>query len=358
MPESLTDQFISDFYTSLLHLSGAKLGDSLNNVFDGAGNSTGLALSGKRVVINNYIYPEGPSTPTEWLDTFFPVGCVQLTLHNSNPQTRIAGTTWQIIAEGQFLVGVGEFVDKNQDFRKFCEFGKDPGSGQTDGEYTSKLSIANLPPHRHDTNVGAGDVFASTGSNVGNGETFQATAVGVENSTFQWAHQQRLRNQLAAGSGWNLSNDYGNQTSNPDNVQDVVRRSLDLNFLKGSAANYSAIERAAFLTNTQFQYKEVIGLWNGETRFAASVIPEGAGPDWNFNAYNSCIELGAVDVGAAQAGELAENQSAAPVITRGTEQITFNEGTTNIQESTLVGEGKKFNNIPPSYGVYVWQRIA
>ena len=41
MPESLTNQFISDFYTSLLHLSGAELGDTLNKVFDGAGNSTG-----------------------------------------------------------------------------------------------------------------------------------------------------------------------------------------------------------------------------------------------------------------------------------------------------------------------------
>ena len=106
MPESLTDQFISDFYTSLLHLDGT----DLNRVFDGAGNSTGLMLSGGRVTINNYIYPEGPTEPTEWLDAFFPVGCVQLTLDDINPQTRIAGTVWQRIAEGQFLVGVGELV--------------------------------------------------------------------------------------------------------------------------------------------------------------------------------------------------------------------------------------------------------
>ena len=61
MPESLENQFISDLYTSLLHLSGADLGPTgpINNIFDGAGNSTGLALSGERVIVNNYIYPMG-----------------------------------------------------------------------------------------------------------------------------------------------------------------------------------------------------------------------------------------------------------------------------------------------------------
>jgi|TARA_R110002020_G_scaffold253067_3_gene466821 hypothetical protein len=359
MPESLTNQFISDFYTSLLHLSGAELGDSLNEVFDGAGNSTGLALSGKRVVINNYIYPEAFTTsPTDWLEAFFPVGCIQLTLDNINPQTRIAGTTWQIVAEGLFLVGVGEFIDKNQDYRKFCEYGKPPGSGQEAGEYMCGLDIPNLPAHNHDTNVGASDVFVSTGSNIGNGQTFQANAVGTTNSTEAWQAQQRRRNQLAAAAGWNMANDFGNRFSDPNDPQDMMRRSLDLNFLLRSAANYSATIRAGYLSNTQFAYKEVIGLWNGETRFVASKIPEGFGDQWDDNLYHICTELGAVDVGSAQAGDLAENQSVTPVIVKGTEQIAFNEGSTNIQESTEVGEGKKHNNIPPSYGAYVWQRIA
>ena len=105
--------------------------------------------------------------------------------------------------------------------------------------------------------------------------------------------------------------------------------------MKRSAANYNAVERADYLTNAQFQYKEVIGLWNGETRFVASVIPEGVGPQWDFNVYNACIELGAVDVDNAQAGELAVNNSVTPVIVKGSEQVTFNQGTTNITESPL-----------------------
>jgi len=352
MPESLTDQFISDFYTSLLHLDGT----DLNRVFDGAGNSTGLMLSGGRVTINNYIYPEGPTEPTEWLDAFFPVGCVQLTLDDINPQTRIAGTVWQRIAEGQFLVGVGEFTDKNNDYRKFCEYGVTPGSGQTAGEYMTTLTTAQLPPHRHDMNVGAADVFVSTGSSVGNGVTYQANAVGTTNSTQAWADQQRKRNQLAAGTGWNMDNDYGNVSGDPNDVSDTQRRSLDLNFLKQSAALYSAQDRADFQTNEKYQYKEVIGLWNGETRFVSdAILPDGI-PD--VNIYSLCKELGAVDVGEAQAGELATNQSVTPVVVQGTAQIAFNEGATNIRPSTEVGEGAAHNNIPPSYGVYVWQRIS
>ena len=235
MPESLTNQFISDFYTSLLHLSGAELGDTLNKVFDGAGNSTGLALSGDRVIINNYIYPKGPlSEPTEWLDAFFLVGCIQLTFDNINPQTRIAGTTWEIVAEGRFLVGVGGHTDKNTDYRKFCEDGLPPESGNKAGEYMTELNIGNMPAHTHTTNVGSNDVFVSTGTSVANGQPFVATGVGVTNSTQAWQEQQRSRNALGAASGWNWNNQFGNRTINNNDPQDIVRRSLDLNFQLGS----------------------------------------------------------------------------------------------------------------------------
>ena len=360
MPESLTNQFISDFYTSLLHLSGSELGTSLNRVYDGAGNSTGIQLSGDRVVVNNYIYPRGFSTKvTAWLDAFFPIGCIQLTLDNTNPQTRIAHTTWEQVAQGKFLVGVGGFTDKNNDFRKFCtDYENAEESGNLAGEYMNQLTVANLPPHRHDTNVGATDVFISTGSNVGNGRPYQATGVGTTNSTQGWQDQQRRRNQLGAASGWNWSNDFGNKTTNINDPQDVIRRSLDLNFLLGSAANYSAELRASYIENPSFEFKEMIGLWNGETRFVASQTPQGSGPNWDFNAYLFCKELGAVDVGQATAGQLATNESSTPVITRENDLITTNEGATNIRTSTEVGEGSRHNNIPPSYGVYVWRRIA
>ncbi len=149
MPESLENQFISDLYTSLLHLSGAELSSNLNKVFDGAGNSTGLALSGERVVISNYIYPQGFTTrpPLEWLDSFYPIGSIQLTLTEDNPTNRIAGTGWEQVAKGRFLVGTGTLTDKNGDTREFCPGGEEEealglrgGNGDTAGEYLTTLN--------------------------------------------------------------------------------------------------------------------------------------------------------------------------------------------------------------------------
>ena len=114
MPESLENQFISDLYTSLLHLSGAELTNKLNKVFDGAGNSTGLALSGDRVVINNYIYPKGYATAVEWLDAFWPVGSVKLTFNDQNPgeiyRTNIPPNEYLVRNNG-FLFDLNNFDD-------------------------------------------------------------------------------------------------------------------------------------------------------------------------------------------------------------------------------------------------------
>ena len=67
MPESLSQQRIADQYTSLLHVSGASIaswppkGNVPANVYDGAGNVTGISLSsvGDRAIINNYIKKNG-----------------------------------------------------------------------------------------------------------------------------------------------------------------------------------------------------------------------------------------------------------------------------------------------------------
>ena len=56
--------------------------------------------------------------------------------------------------------------------------------------------------------------------------------------------------------------------------------------------------------------------------------------------------------------ELANNANRASVVTRDNQQVNFNEGSESIRQSTSVGEGRKHNNIPPSYGAYVWKRIS
>tara|TARA_R110001599_G_scaffold48006_2_gene138621 strand:- start:6753 stop:9083 length:2331 start_codon:yes stop_codon:yes gene_type:complete len=163
--ENLARLRIADYYTSLLHVSGADI-EALpkNDVYTGNGRITGLSLSAvnDRVVINRYIEPVGFDTVTEWLDAFFPINSIMLTATNNNPTNRIAGTKWAPEAGGKFLAGVGEGTDTND---PSYTFNFSPGyggvrSGDIAGEYCVKLKASELAAHTHDVNSG----FVTVGS--------------------------------------------------------------------------------------------------------------------------------------------------------------------------------------------------
>tara|TARA_R110002020_G_scaffold202300_3_gene405376 strand:+ start:1180 stop:1800 length:621 start_codon:yes stop_codon:yes gene_type:complete len=146
MGESLQDQFISDSYTSILHLSGIDLNtppSTINGVYDGAGNPTGISLSGARVVVNNYVMPVGPSTPGEWLDAFYPIDSIKLTFDDSNPGDKIANTTWELVSQGRFLVGIGSGTDINELVATYTP-------GENNGEYSHTLTADELAAHSHE----------------------------------------------------------------------------------------------------------------------------------------------------------------------------------------------------------------
>ena len=395
MPESLKNQFISDLYTSLLHLSGAELGayGPINKVFDGAGNSTGIALSGKRVIINNYIYPKGYDTrpPADWLDAFFPIGCLQLTFDNNDPNTRIAGTTWGLVSEGRFLVGVGTYNDKNNDTYTFCP-GTPPAasdSGNEEGEYRHRLDINEIPSHSHLTNTGSNEIQVPSPVGVG-GIAESVAAAGKVNSTLSFAKQQQARNILANKIKWNFGsglNDYGsigslpvpmnwrspNPTEGYGEYLYPVKYGFDLNFLRGSARDS---ENPVFQNNANWQYKEMIGIWNGETRFISDCrntdgAPAGVGRRnipaqssqnglKNINWYDVCKDLGCVDISAADAGSILTERedNKMQLITAPTNIVNNQMGAVNNRQSSIVGLGAPHNNIPPSYGVYVWKRLT
>ena len=180
MPERLGPTRIADTYTTLLHVSGASIAsthlDGNATVFDGVGNSTGLTLStiDDRVIINNYIEPEGWSYQKEWLDAFFPINCVIVTADYVNPMSRIYGTKWVLQSEGLFPVGVGTGTDKNNDTFTFTAGGNkqrtDLANGDKAGEFRGGISINDLPPHSHTTDTQlelVPEQQAGTGTNVG-----------------------------------------------------------------------------------------------------------------------------------------------------------------------------------------------
>lgn len=72
---------------------------------------------------------------------YFPVGSLFFTTINSNPSSYLGGT-WERVAEGLFLVGVGKGTDVNGVERDFV-------SGANDGEYEHIQTLNELATHSH-----------------------------------------------------------------------------------------------------------------------------------------------------------------------------------------------------------------
>jgi microcystin-dependent protein len=414
MPESLANEFISDFYTSLLHLSGVKLENKLNRVFDGAGNSTGLALSGDRVIINNYVYPVGYASPVEWLDAFWPVGSIKLTFNDQNPGDYllpprsildgqdpnnfpgIQGTKWERVGEGRFLVGVGE-DEINGALRDFCPGGKEEeaaglreGSGDVAGEYEVELRLEHIPAHNHTTNTGAQTVQVR--SQVGGQTLFEGTPPGTTNSTQSFDQQQRARNALLV----NAINFDGDRTIGSTGLSEVIftdfdagpgmigsiMYGLDLGFTRDTSRDYSPGERSKFESVEGYKaaggflyqdndanwpnFKEMIGIWNGETRFVADLSSQGqrrgVNPEFgavaeSANPYTIAKSFGAVDYTDAVAGEFLAQHNKTQTTTADREVLDVVEGLAQNRATNFVGDNEPHNNIPPSYGIYIWKRV-
>jgi hypothetical protein len=162
MSASLENQFISDRYTSLLHLSGSSITAVLDSVHDGLGNATPIQISDARVVIgagssiidvnedeasvsiNNIQLPTA-STATTLYDVIFPVNSIYLTATNINPSNSFSGTVWELVSEGRYLAGVGTGSDKNGEQATIRA-----GSNlDTVGEYKHTLTESEMPKHKH-----------------------------------------------------------------------------------------------------------------------------------------------------------------------------------------------------------------
>jgi hypothetical protein len=169
MSASLENQFISDRYTSLLHLSGHNITADLDFVYDGKGNNSPIQLSDARVVIgagnatvdvdiiedcvtiSNVKFPYS-STTTTLYDIIYPVNSIYLTVDSINPGTRFTGTVWELVSEGRYLAGVGTGTDKNGSQVTVRE-----GDLDNIGEYNHTLSESEMPKHKHGFSGADGD---------------------------------------------------------------------------------------------------------------------------------------------------------------------------------------------------------
>lgn len=146
MLPDLTDQFIADAFTGILHTSKIPTtGANLPPVYDGLGNKTSFSvgsdgngasftgtLSSGNYSIGNY---------ATLIDYLYPIGSVYFSATDVNPQTRFTGTNWVRISEGRFIVGVG-FGNDGTESKEFLE-------GDNQGKYQTTLTLSELPSHNH-----------------------------------------------------------------------------------------------------------------------------------------------------------------------------------------------------------------
>lgn len=102
-----------------------KFVDVANNISSISGD-----LSNLETVVNGLV------------NTMHPVGSVYLSVDNTNPSTLFGGT-WEQIAQGRAIVGVGTGTDSNGTSKSFS-------AGNNNGEYSHKLTINEMPSHTHE----------------------------------------------------------------------------------------------------------------------------------------------------------------------------------------------------------------
>ena len=192
MPQSFTGQFISDCYTTILHLSTNSLESTQVTIYDGAGNasSISIALSGYGSTVSGVLsaqslkaggltYPVIDGNAQEvmttdgsgnlyWtnkssvsseavsaiLELLWPVGEIYITRRSCAPDTWLGFGAWELYGKGKTLVGIDP--DDTTGVDRFDALDNTGGSKRV------ALSAANLPRHRHNLVGDAGGQYYVT----------------------------------------------------------------------------------------------------------------------------------------------------------------------------------------------------
>lgn len=98
---------------------------------------------------------------TKMLDTVYPVNSIYISLDSTSPAS-LYGGTWERFGKGKTLVGVDE---ADTDFKT---------AGLTGGEKKHKLTIAEMPSHKHSFGI-----YQIDGSGYVNNKVAAATTYGL-----------------------------------------------------------------------------------------------------------------------------------------------------------------------------------
>lgn len=160
--QSLTNTNVAETYVGVLHAEGAPLPASGKaDIYDGFGNKSALQVGrdGNGVEVTGTL---GPNFASAIADVIYPVGSLFFSKDNNNPGSRMAGTSWSQVAEGQFVAGVGTGTDINGASHTVTS-----GDTDTAGEYNHPLTVNEVPAHRHNS-------FKNVSSSVNTADNFAA----------------------------------------------------------------------------------------------------------------------------------------------------------------------------------------
>ena len=154
---------ISDTFRGVLHAKGAPIPENgVETVYDGEGFSSALKIGRNKVIIDGELEVIGnlnfqdngldANSIKEIVDKIYPVGSVYLSINSVNPGVGLfTGTTWEQVAQGKFLAGVGTGTDKNNDTKAIVA-GNDYLNNVAKagaGEYNHQLTEDELALHGH-----------------------------------------------------------------------------------------------------------------------------------------------------------------------------------------------------------------
>ena len=85
----------------------------------------------------------------------------------------------------------------------------------------------------------------------------------------------------------------------------------------------------------------------------------GSGDAWpaTTNPYAVAKQFGAVDYNDAVVGQFLAQHNQMQTTSADATAVDRTEGNATERPSTFVGDNEPHNNIPPSYGVYIWRRV-
>lgn len=176
---------ISDTFRGVLHAKGAPIPENgVETVYDGEGFSSALKIGRNKVIIDGELEVIGnlnfqdngldANSIKEIVDKIYPVGSVYLSINSVNPGVGLfTGTTWEQVAQGKFLAGVGTGTDTGNDTKTIVA-GNDYLNNVAKagaGKYNHQLQETEMPRHKHNLDLQVTSPRANAGPIVVGGDS-------------------------------------------------------------------------------------------------------------------------------------------------------------------------------------------